>query len=65
MLEKQEFTGFWWLPEEPELKISGKLVLDPFKEAYIKLQYNLDQGEIWNLGEHFSLILEAQKLEKT
>jgi hypothetical protein len=33
MLEKQEFTGFWWLPEEPELKISGKLVLDPFKEA--------------------------------
>lgn len=34
------------------------------KKPNIKLQYNLDQGEIWNLGEHFSLILGGSEAGK-
>jgi len=51
MSEKKEFTGFWWLPDNPDLRIPGLLTLVPFSEAYIELQ-----GDLRNIawGEDFN-----------
>src|SRR5574341_1261224 len=47
MFKDQEFKGLWWIPENPEHRVPGQLVVVPFKESHIELQGDLSQDKIW------------------
>jgi len=36
-MEKFEYEGFWWLPNNPEMQITGTLKFDPIKGAKLEL----------------------------
>ena len=39
--EKLEIAGLWWLPENPDFKISGILIFSPNEGFSLKLQGSL------------------------
>jgi len=47
MFEEQEYKGYWWLPEQPERRVPGQLVLRSYDKAYIELQGDLQQDKSW------------------
>lgn len=70
MNSRVEHKGYWWIPELPEAKVSGTLMVTPGKRAELELQGHLredhfqDDEVITNIplilglsinGEHFTL----------
>lgn|GEM_PF-1868861 len=45
LTDRFEYEGLWWLPDNPDEKISGNLLFDPDEGATLKLisSYNLDE----------------------
>jgi len=55
MSEEIEYQGYWWLPENPDYKIPGQLVIVPYKEAYIELQGDFHEGQLFGKIEGYIL----------
>lgn len=52
MIEKFEYEGEWWLPEQPEQKIKGTLNFTPYEGASLHLiGSKQDVERIWKMGE--------------
>ena len=49
-MDNKEYTGIWWLPEEPDKKISGILIIHQYERAHLELQ-----GSVGDIPECFNV----------
>ena len=44
-MDKSEYQGYWWIPDEPEKKVPGTLKFDPDKGAILDLLGSFKRDE--------------------